>query len=86
MGESWRAQRHAGQVFASQSTIENVANILLPQDLQRMFAAFDQAAAEDKVLDFWALAAELTLAVFGKVALDVSAPCPSVHQHMYGHG
>jgi hypothetical protein len=52
--------------------LDHIANVVLPRNLPRMFATFDEAARDDAILNFESVAADLTLAVFGEVAFDVS--------------
>ena len=76
-GESWRAQRSAGQTFAHPSTLRHFAETTLARNLPVLLGPLDAAADADAeggegIVDFERVAMDYSMAVFGEIAFDVS--------------
>ena len=73
-GDSWQAQRHAGQTFTTPETLSHIGASFIPRSLPVFHRALDKASATGEVIDFGNVARAFTLSLFGAVAFGVSAP------------
>ena len=71
-GDSWRAQRNAGQTFITPPTLQHFTHSTLPHNLHVLLDPLDAAAKTTEIIDFDTLAMDYSLAVFGELAFDVS--------------
>ena len=72
VGNPWRIQRQAGQIFTSPETLSLVASTTIPRNLPVLFRPLDNMAHNGEIIDFAKLARDFTLALFGELSFDVS--------------
>ncbi len=78
-GELWKTQRKAGLKFFTGANLDTLIEDVLPKAYMQTRSTLLQCAKSGQPLDLEALLLDLTTAVVGRMAYDVSSPSDIGH-------